>query len=168
MRGAPAASPVTRRFLSVSAAAAARGSAATTAQRGTAVTTNEVVPLQFTVLIPCVPEDVSVDGLLHIVNHTTVNPDGSFHVVSHFNPQGVSGIGNSTGHTYRELCDARRAGILEAAMTSKGLVLTRDALDAYRRAKGERRRGKKRETALVTDLTEHRIAALERAGVKVR
>ena len=80
---------------------AVSGAAATTAQRATAVTTNQSVPLQLTVLIPCVPEDVSVSGSLHIVNHTTVNPDGSFHVVSHFNPQGVSGIGNSTGQTYR-------------------------------------------------------------------
>lgn len=80
---------------------AVSGPAGTTAQRATAVTTTEIVPLQLTVLIPCVPEDVSVGGSLHIVTHTTVNSDGSFHAVSHFNPQGVRGIGNSTGHTYR-------------------------------------------------------------------
>ena len=78
------------------------------------------------------------------------------------------GTGAPTGHTYRELCDARRAKLLEAALTTKGLVFTRDALETYRRAKGERRRGKKRETAAVADLTAHRIARLESAGVKVR
>jgi hypothetical protein len=75
--------------------------AAATTQRATTVTTNEVVPLELTVLIPCVPETVSVSGRLHIVTHTTEKPDGSFHVVSHFNPQRVRGIGDSTGHTYR-------------------------------------------------------------------
>lgn len=79
------------------------------------------------------------------------------------------GTGAPTGHTYRELCDARRAGILEAALTTKGLVFTRDALDAYRRAKGERRRKPRAPaTGAVTDLTEHRIKALESAGVRVR
>ena len=65
------------------------------------VTTNEQVPLELTVFIPCVPENVTVTGTLHIVSHTTVNPDGSFHVVSHFNPQGVSGTGDVTGARYR-------------------------------------------------------------------
>ncbi len=72
-----------------------------------------------------------------------------------------------TGHTYRELCDAHRSGLLEAAKTSKGIVLTREALDAYRKTKSERRR-KPRAPAAVTDLTEHRIRALESAGIKVR
>ena len=65
------------------------------------VTTNEKVPLELTVFIPCVPETVTVTGELHILSHTTVNPDGSFHVVSHFNPQGVSGIGDVTGAKYQ-------------------------------------------------------------------
>src|SRR6187551_265674 len=65
------------------------------------ITTNEQVPLALTVFIPCVPENVTVTGTLHIVSHTTVNPDGSFHIVSHFNPQGVSGTGDVTGAQYR-------------------------------------------------------------------
>lgn len=75
------------------------------------------------------------------------------------------GAGAPTGHTYRELCDARRAGLLDAAMTSKGLVFTATALETYRRAKGERRRrARQPKPAEVTDLTEHRIKALESAG----
>ena len=69
--------------------------------QASAITTNEQVPLELTVFIPCVPETVTVTGTLHIVSHTTVNPDGSFHVVSHFNPQGVSGTEDVTGARYR-------------------------------------------------------------------
>src|SRR5688572_13324653 len=65
------------------------------------ITTNEQVPIEITVFIPCVPETVTATGTLHIVSHTAVNPDGSFHVVSHFNPQGVSGTGDVTGDRYR-------------------------------------------------------------------
>ena len=36
------------------------------------------------------------------------------------------------GHTYRELCDARRAGLLEATMTRKGLVFTEATLEIGR------------------------------------
>lgn len=75
--------------------------AAPASAQANAVTTNERVPLELTVFIPCVPENVTVTGTLHIVSHTTVNPDGSFHVVSHFNPQGVSGTGDVTGDQYR-------------------------------------------------------------------
>jgi hypothetical protein len=69
--------------------------------QASAVTTNERVPIELTIFIPCVPETVTVTGELHIVTHTTVNPDGSFHVVNHFNPQGVSGIGDVTGNKYQ-------------------------------------------------------------------
>ena len=39
-------------------------------------------------------------GNLEIVNHTTVKADGSMHVVSHLNPQGLSGVGEVTGDKY--------------------------------------------------------------------
>ena len=77
------------------------GISAVASASATTVSTNEKVPLLLTVFIPCVPENVTVTGDLHIVNHTTVNPDGSFHVVSHFNPQGVSGTGDVTGNKYQ-------------------------------------------------------------------
>jgi hypothetical protein len=69
------------------------------AQAGGATTT-ESFPLDFTVFIPCVPENVHLTGNLEIVNHTTVRPDGSLLVVSHINPQGLSGVGDATGDTY--------------------------------------------------------------------
>jgi hypothetical protein len=69
--------------------------------QATAVTTNETIPITISVFIPCVPELVTASGDLHIVTHTTLNPDGGFHVMSHFNPQGVSGTGDVTGNKYQ-------------------------------------------------------------------
>lgn len=83
------------------AALAALGGSRPASAQASAVTTNEQVPIELVVFIPCVPENVTASGTLHIVSHTTVNPDGSFHVVSHFNPQGVSGTGDVTGDRYR-------------------------------------------------------------------
>lgn len=67
-----------------------------------------------------------------------------------------------SGHTYRELCDARRAGLLQAVMTRKGLVFSVDALEAYRAARAERRR---RPKSNVEDINTHRIRALANAGI---
>lgn len=70
------------------------------------------------------------------------------------------------GHTYRELLRARRSGLLEAALTKRGLVLTRAALEAYRgRLSG---RSRVSAPAPVANLTERRIRALENANVPVR
>jgi hypothetical protein len=66
-----------------------------------AVTTAQSVPFDITVFIPCVPENVTLTGNLQIVNHTTVNADGTFHLVSHLNPQGLSGVGDVTGDKYQ-------------------------------------------------------------------
>jgi hypothetical protein len=77
------------------------GSARGVRAQATAVTTTESVPLELTVFIPCVPENVTLTGNLQIVNHTTVNADGTFHLVSHLNPQGLSGVGDVTGDKYQ-------------------------------------------------------------------
>ena len=82
------------------------------------------------------------------------------------------GTGAPTGHTYRELLDARRAGLLVASVTPKGLVLTDAELAAYRERKAERRRKKRLEKASVaaevTDIHEARVRALEAAGFQAR
>lgn len=70
------------------------------------------------------------------------------------------------GHTYRELCDARRSGLLVATMTAKGLVFTVGALDAYRAKRAERRSRKK--ASNVASLDERRIAAIEKTGLRKR
>lgn len=80
------------------------------------------------------------------------------------------GAGAPAGHTYRELCDARRRGDLDAHMTAKGITFTAAALAAYRELKAERKRRPRatapattERDANVTDLTEHRIRAIDEA-----
>ncbi len=75
-----------------------------------------------------------------------------------------------TGHTHRELSDARRRGDLEAVVTARGLVFSQAALDAYRRIRTERRSRRRRESKppVQADPDEARIRALESRGIAVR
>jgi hypothetical protein len=63
------------------------------------------VPFSTLVFVPCAAggagELVDLSGTLHIVSQFRFNPDGTVHVVSHFNPQGVSGVGETTGAKYQ-------------------------------------------------------------------
>lgn len=72
------------------------------------------------------------------------------------------------GHTYRELNDARLRGDLRADLTPKGLLTTEEALAAYRLVRSQRRRRVRVTDPSVTDLTAHRIRALEKAGIPTR
>src|SRR5688572_27059359 len=69
----------------------------------TTTTTNEVVPFATTVFVPCANggagEFVDLEGSLHIVTHLTVNGNG-FSAKTHYQPQGVSGVGQTTGDQY--------------------------------------------------------------------
>ncbi len=68
-------------------------------------TTSTSVPLDLLVFVPCADggagELVQLTGFLLVLSHSTFNASGGFRVVSHFNPQGVSGVGLSTGLRYR-------------------------------------------------------------------
>lgn len=46
-------------------------------------------------------ETVLLSGNLHILTHTTIDATGGFHTKYHFQPQGVSGVGMTTGTMYR-------------------------------------------------------------------
>lgn len=70
------------------------------------------------------------------------------------------------GHTYRELCEARRAGLLDAVMTRKGLVFTPAALEAYRAVRAERRR--RANMNVVEEKDTYRLRALTNAGLLPR
>ena len=75
----------------------------TTAQA--AVTTNIKVPINITVSVPCanggVGEDVALSGDFHVLFTTTFDDSGGFHTLFHFQPQGVSGTGLTTGDKYQ-------------------------------------------------------------------
>ena len=96
------------RFLTVLALVlvGAAGARSVVAQ-ATSVTTNSRIPLPqpFQRLVPCAAdgagEIVDLGGTLHVLFHTTLDPSGGFHSKFHFQPQGVTGVGLTTGDVYQ-------------------------------------------------------------------
>jgi len=68
-------------------------------------TTNEVVPIDITTFVPCANggagEFVQAVGRLHQVFTTVVNANGTVTVRTHFQPQGLTGVGLTTGDKYQ-------------------------------------------------------------------
>lgn len=66
---------------------------------------NVQVPLNQTVFVSCANggagEEVELSGTLHILLILTMSDSGRVTMKSHFQPQGVSGIGLTTGDSYR-------------------------------------------------------------------
>ena len=71
----------------------------------TAINDNQSIPLDLTVFIPCANggsgEDVALSGFLHVLSQVTISNTGYATVVSHFQPQGITGIGAVTGAKYQ-------------------------------------------------------------------
>jgi hypothetical protein len=71
----------------------------------TTETTNLQIPITLVAFVPCANggagELVELTGTLHVLLHTTADGRGGFHVKSHFQPQGVSGVGLTTGDKYQ-------------------------------------------------------------------
>lgn len=69
------------------------------------VTTNIREPLAMDVFVPCAAggagEVVSLTGTLHLLIRATTDNTGGVHVGVHSQPVGVSGVGQTTGDTYR-------------------------------------------------------------------
>jgi hypothetical protein len=70
-----------------------------------AVQTNTKVPVNIGVFIPCAAdgagEVVFLTGNLHVLLRFTMDQAGGIHAASHFQPQGISGIGQTTGAKYQ-------------------------------------------------------------------
>ena len=68
-------------------------------------TENVKVPIDLVVFVPCAAggagEEVYFSGPLHILLHFTIDNRGGFHAKTHFQPQGVSGVGQTTGAKYQ-------------------------------------------------------------------
>jgi hypothetical protein len=92
------------RILVVAATTLALALAAPAASQA-AVTTNVREPLDLIAFVPCANggagETVRLSGDLHILFTTTSAPSGRFSTTAHFQPQGVSGVGDTTGARYR-------------------------------------------------------------------
>ena len=69
------------------------------------VTANVRVPIDVSVFVPCADggagEVVTLSGDLHTVLRYTESASGGIHVAAHFQPQGISGVGETTGARYR-------------------------------------------------------------------
>ena len=70
-----------------------------------ASTTSEVVPIDITAFVPCANggagELVQAVGRLHQVFTLVINANGSLTLKSHFQPQGLTGVGLTTGDKYQ-------------------------------------------------------------------
>jgi hypothetical protein len=70
----------------------------------TTFTENLKIPTGLVVFVDCANggagELVLLDGDLHVLTHITANKNG-FHIKSHFQPQGISGTGQTTGDKYQ-------------------------------------------------------------------
>jgi hypothetical protein len=85
-------------------AAPALAGAAAAGAEATTVTTNEQVPVTVFAFVPCANDGagelVVLTGTLHVLTHVTTDAQGGLHVKQHFQPQGISGTGLTTGDTY--------------------------------------------------------------------
>lgn len=86
-----------------------------------AVTANLSIPLDLFVFVPCAAggagEMVELTGPLHVVMALTANQAGGFTVVAHFQPQGVSGIGFTTGLRYNATGETDETFTVNAGQT---------------------------------------------------
>jgi len=68
-------------------------------------TDTERIPFDSVVFVPCANdgagEYVELSGDLLALFHLTLDGTGGYHAKSHFNPQGISGVGLTTGDTYQ-------------------------------------------------------------------
>ena len=65
------------------------------------VITNDKIPVVIGVIIPCSGDVVLLTGNLHVLITTEVDANGGIHLKSHFQPQGISGIGAPSGDKYQ-------------------------------------------------------------------
>jgi len=69
------------------------------------VQTNTRVPVNIGVFIPCAAdgagEVVFLTGNLHVLLRFAMDQAGGIHAASHFQPQGISGTGQTTGAKYQ-------------------------------------------------------------------
>ena len=73
--------------------------------RAETFTVSQKFPVEILVFVPCANggagEEVLLSGNIHDVFHVTFTPSGSFRISGSDNPQGVSGIGLTTGAKYQ-------------------------------------------------------------------
>jgi len=68
--------------------------------RATVTETNEMLPFDFDVFVPCADENAHLTGKLHFMVHTTETSSGHFQLHFTSEPVGAVGEGEVTGTTY--------------------------------------------------------------------
>jgi len=96
---------------------------ATTFKTNIQVPVDEIVPF---VTIPCAGEDVALSGTLHILIRGTIDDNGGVHSKFHFQPQGVKGLGLTTGDKYQA------TGVTQETINATGLPFTRTFVNNFR------------------------------------
>jgi hypothetical protein len=72
--------------------------------RASAFTQITNFPIDISIFVPCatggIGEVIEVSGNLHDIVHVTSDGNGGFHMKTHDSPQGISGVGLTTGLKY--------------------------------------------------------------------
>jgi hypothetical protein len=94
-----------------------------------AVVTNTSIPIPLVVFVPCANggagEFIQLSGFLHVQSSVTADKNGGIHFSEHFNPQGVSGAGLTTGDRYsgtgvtREDFSATSSGVVQVSFVNR-------------------------------------------------
>ena len=86
-----------------------------------AVTDNETINISLIVTVPCANggsgEDVDFEGPLHIVMNLTFDGKGGVHMKYHFQPQGLTGVGLTTGDKYQATGETQEVSNLQVGVT---------------------------------------------------
>lgn len=85
-----------------------------------AVTSNVIIPLETTDFVPCANngsgEIIDLTGNLHALFVTNTSNSGNVTLKYHFNPQGVSGVGRTSGDIYKA------TGVTQSTTTYDGIT----------------------------------------------
>jgi hypothetical protein len=94
-----------------------------------AVVTNTSIPINLVVFVPCANggagEFIQLSGFLHVQSSVTADKNGGIHFSVHFNPQGVTGAGLTTGDRYsgtgltREDFSATSSGVVQVSFVNR-------------------------------------------------
>jgi hypothetical protein len=109
---------------------AEKGEITVTQPGSSSFTTSAIVPLSFPILIPCAMggagEVVLLSGNLHMLSHFTEDGAGGFHAMNESNPQGISGVGESSGDKYQG------TGVTRFGFNARGLPMTQTFVNNFR------------------------------------
>ena len=91
---------------------------------------NVSIPIELLVFVPCADggagEVIDVSGPLHVLQTLTISNSGNISDLFHFQPQGISGVGLSTGDKYQA------TGITQSKDHFNGLPFSSSFINNFR------------------------------------